>query len=855
MSKEMLYSTRRDVAHLVEGESGGPNPPVNAMSAGSSTAAVPGTGSVHERADSLPSWAAVPLVALLYYAAARLGLLLAFEKTNASPVWPPSGLALAAVLLLGGRVWPGVFAGAFAANMAVFAGNHAVHSLTLGVVSAGIAAGNTLEAMAGAWLFRRWIGTGNALNHAGAVLRFVAVAILMCLVSAGLGSASLLAGGVIPHGIWSTVGLTWWIGDVAGVLILAPALLMLRGGSIRLQSTWRIAESLGLLLLLLLAVAIPFGGWLPRGLDQALMFLLFPVFLWPAFRLGQREAAGAVVCVSLLAVWQTAHGVGPFTRNSLNESLLLLQGFVCVIAITIHALAAALAERKRVETELHQVNQNLTRRSEELLTLTREQDRTVAERTRDLVQSRLAALNMMRDSENSRQQAEQAGINLANANELLQIEIAQRQRAVEEAQAASRAKSDFLATMSHEIRTPMNGVLGFTNLLLGTPLNQEQQEFVHTIKNSGESLLTIINDILDFSKIEAGRITLEQIAFDVRQLTREAVEILRPRALDKKLHLEWDFAPDAPSELLTDPTRVRQVLLNLVGNAVKFTAKGGVTIRVEGMECLASGSSNLGGVGSKQPRFIRFSVTDTGMGIPKDKQPLLFQKFSQADSSTTRKFGGTGLGLAISKRLIELMGGQIGVESEPGRGSTFWFTLPRPEPVSSTVVPMSLADQAGSATEGAGHETSSPITACRRVLVAEDNDVNQRLVNRMLKNLGCCVDIVSNGREAVALNRQIPFDMIFMDCQMPEMDGFEAAACIRQEEKTSFAGLSASRRVPIIALTANAMTGDREQCLAAGMDDYLAKPLRAEDLKRVVEQWSPNAQRDASPVTSAVGSS
>lgn len=312
----------------------------------------------------MPAWLAATLVAALYYAAARLGLLLAFEKTNASPVWPPSGLAFAMVLLLGVRAWPGVLVGAFAANLAVFASNQTASLATLGVVSGAIAVGNTLEALAGAWLFRRLNGVGNALTNGGDVLRFVGGAGLMCLVSAGIGSASLLGGGIISPGILGTVALTWWIGDVAGVLILTPAILGLGGGIAPPEDPRRRSESAALLLVLILVAAIPFGGWLPHGLDQALMFLLFPAFLWPVFRLGQGEAAVAVVCVSFLAIWQTVHGVGPFTRASLNESLLLLQGFVCVIAITIHALAAALAERRRFAAALQQANMNLTCRSD-----------------------------------------------------------------------------------------------------------------------------------------------------------------------------------------------------------------------------------------------------------------------------------------------------------------------------------------------------------------------------------------------------------------------------------------------------------------------------------------------------------
>ncbi len=318
----------------------------------------------------LPGWVVLPLVAVLYYAAARLGLLLAFEKSNASPVWPPSGLAFALVLLLGQRVWPGVFVGAFAANLAVFASNRTAPLATLGVVSGSIAVGNTLEALAGAWLFRRWIGTNNSFHNTGDILRFVSAAVFMCVVSAGIGSASLLGGGIIPPDIWCTVVLTWWIGDVAGVLILTPAILGLDSGSAPPVDTRHRLESAGLLVVLIAVAAIPFSGRLPTTMDAELLFLLFPAFLWPVFRLGPRAAAVAVVCVSFLAIWQTVHGAGPFARAELNESLLLVQGFVCVIAITIHALAAALVERRDAIISLQHANENLTHQSAELRNVT-----------------------------------------------------------------------------------------------------------------------------------------------------------------------------------------------------------------------------------------------------------------------------------------------------------------------------------------------------------------------------------------------------------------------------------------------------------------------------------------------------
>ncbi len=752
----------------------------------------------------------------LYFLSGYVGLRFAYFEGTVTLIWAPTGIALAALLCWGLRVWPGALAGAVAVN------------LTTGVppeTVALIAAGNTLSGIVGAALLQR-LSRGPVLDGPRTVALFLVLGVAVSpLVSSINGAAAvcltLLGSWERFAGIWWG----WWVGDLMGVLLFAPPLLLMAGKPWKGQPLRWYAELATVVLgSVAISILVHSAEALARE-ELLLVFVSLPFALWGVVRFGLLGAAVVNVAVCLTAVAFLAGGNSLFIASDVQDSLLRFYGYFSLIGC-VSLLLAGFAEsallgeastpdpatagrvgRMRTALAIGCGSVGLAVSIAAAILVPLQAGPGAASHWQPLgillVGASLSAalclylLSLTRSEERITRL-------VAERSRLLQQARLDAEAAMQEAQRANRAKSEFLAHMSHELRSPLNAILGYAELALrdgrDSGMSEATRSHIRTIIGSGEHLLGVIGDILDLSKIEAGNMSLDPAPFDIRRMVSDVAAIMAPAAEQNGNILRTAVDPALTGRVVGDIVRIRQIVLNFLSNAVKFTRDGTIELRVEGI-------ADLGG----RVR-LRFAVSDTGVGIPADRQAALFEAFAQGDVSITRRYGGTGLGLAISRKLASAMGGEVGLRSSQGAGSVFWLDIAldkapaaAPDTVEAPGVPPPLS-----------------------LLVVEDSEINRLLAEQLMTTLGHRVATACDGQQAIEAVERHDFDAVLMDVQMPVLDGIEATRRIRRlpDERRS--------SVPIIALTANISDQDVATYLAAGMNDCCAKPMNLAALQRAL---------------------
>lgn len=741
-----------------------------------------------KRLKIFPKIVAIVILALVYYGTAEISRHVATTPQSVTPVWPPDGFASAAVIIWGYQVLPGVLIGSFLANIWAFWNADSWYMAIASILQVlGIAIGTSIGTGVGSYLLRKTVKGKHPFKRLNDVYKFLLLTCIFApMINATVGIVCLCLGSKVPWSSFGITWLTWWISNVAGVCIFTPAILSLyefylKNFKILKVTTiffniakpklskihqWRIIEAI---ILVFIVICLGFASFY-KG--YSLEYMLIPCLVWTVLRFGQVGATSVIVIISTIAISGTVKGFGTFAAKNNSFSLVLLQSFIIVIVVTTLSLIAILSEKQQAINNLQQSKLRLTKKSIQL-----ENSKSILNDTASIL--------------------EQQNIALIEAKQVAEL--------------ANRTKTEFLSNMSHELRTPLNAILGLVQLLQESQnIDYQEKLDIQTVYQSGTHLLTLIDDILDISKIEAGKMEIHLQNVHLFSFVKSLIEVIQVQADQKKIDFIYQFAPDLPKEVYTDSKRLKQVLLNLLGNAVKFTSKGHVIFRVS----LNSSQVEMPSSNNSLNKLIslKFEVEDSGVGIDNSKLESIFLPFEQVGEAKFKNQG-TGLGLAISQRIAEMMGGQITVNSQRGIGSVFIFTLQVSEVRSVLPQSASIANKTSYLDQHLAQKL--PL----KILVAEDNIVNQKVACKILNRLGYKeIDIAVNGIEVLEALRNCIYDVILMDVQMPEMDGIEATKQIINDT-------SLKNKPYIIAVTANAMDSDRQICLDSGMNDYVSKPV------------------------------